>query len=101
MQWLCHGIASANKLKTLSLYFILEIQPYLHLVKCPVLHGHIPEELLDARFHYWQRCGKKGVMGEGKVSCRSDRFGPQVEKTLCVRFRYTHEICAKILISIF
>jgi hypothetical protein len=33
-------------------------------VKCPVLHGHIPEELLDARFHYWQRCGKKGVMGK-------------------------------------
>jgi hypothetical protein len=35
-----------NALKTLGLYIEQEIQPYMNLVKCPVFHGHIPEELL-------------------------------------------------------
>jgi hypothetical protein len=67
MQWLCHGMAADNKLKTFGLHLGRGIQPCIHMVKYPVFHGHIPEDLLDAIF-LWL-----AAVGGGKKSWRKEK----------------------------
>jgi hypothetical protein len=47
----------------------------MHLVKWPVLNGHIPEERLDAEFHsLLTAVREKGCMGEGSdCFCRRQK----------------------------
>jgi hypothetical protein len=76
-----------NYLNTLWLYLYQGDQPYKHLVKYPVLHGHNPEELLDSRLQGKQRCEEKESWKRGKISQGRDFFSCRREDETFSRYQ--------------